>query len=83
MRVHFLQLLEQAGVELWIDFHLCEFILIVLRVFIKNLTEKDQLSQHVKFIWIPQLEVLLLIVKEEVEQIMARVEGVQLGFHSN
>ena len=82
MRVHFLQLLEQAGVELWIDFHPRKFILIVLRVFIENLTEKDQLSQHVKFIWIPQLEVLLLIVKEEVEQIMTRVEGVQLGFHS-
>ena len=67
MRVHFLQLLEQAGVELWIDFHLREFILVILRVFIENLTEKDQLSQHVKFIRIPQLEVLLLIVKEEVE----------------
>ena len=64
MCIHFFELYVEAGLVLSILFHHFKLVFVILTVFVQDLTYAHQFCEHVQFVWISQLEVLLLIVKE-------------------
>ena len=61
--VNWLHSLHQTRVIIWIFFHICKLVLVVLRVIVQSLTQPYKLGQHVELACVLEFEVLLLIAE--------------------
>ena len=81
--VHLLQLLEETSVELGVQLHFRELVLVILGVLVQNLADAHQLGQHVELVRVFQLEVLLFVEEKELDQVLASEESIEFRFFRN